>query len=102
MRSKFLIAGLLGLVTATAFAQKGELKDATEAYKKYDVLYKSGAASLATLTLNTAKTSIDKAAANPKTSGLPEMYSVKGSIYGALALSDTSQAKTAPLFNTAA
>ncbi len=101
MRIKFLIAGLLGLVTATAFAQKGELKDAREAYEKYDLLNKSGAATLAAISLNTAKTSIDKAAANAKTSGLGETWAVKGSVYAALALNDTSQAKTAPLFNTA-
>ena len=28
MRIKFLMIGLLGLVSATAFAQKGELRDA--------------------------------------------------------------------------
>ncbi len=97
-----MIAGLLGLVTTIASAQKGELKDAREAYEKYDLLNKTGAASsLATISLNTAKIAIDKAAANKKTSELAETYAVKGSIYAALALNDTSQARTAPLFNTA-
>jgi tetratricopeptide (TPR) repeat protein len=101
MRIKFLIAGLLALVTAAAFAQKGELRDATEAYNKYELLSKSGAGSLANSSLNTAKTSIDKAAENAKTSGLAETYALKASVYASLALIDTSLVKTAPLFNTA-
>ncbi|MDB5032476.1 hypothetical protein [Mucilaginibacter sp.] len=102
MRIKFLIAGLLGLVTATAFAQKGELKDAKESYDKYSTLSRSGAgAMLANASLASAKKSIDNAAGNAKTSGLPETYALKGAIYASLALADTSVSRTAPLFATA-
>jgi hypothetical protein len=102
MRIKFLIAGLLGLVSVTAFAQKGEINNAKDAYDKWSTLSKTGAgAALAGSSLTTAKTSIDKAAANAKTSALPETYALKGAIYAALALKDTVEATSAPLFASA-
>jgi hypothetical protein len=102
MRIKFLIAGLLGLVSVTAFAQKGEINNAKDAYDKWSTLSKTGAGvALAGSSLTTAKTSIDKAAANAKTSALPETYALKGAIYAALALKDTVEATSAPLFASA-
>ncbi len=100
MKIKFLIAGLLGIVTATAYAQKGELSNAQEAYNKY-VTFKSAGAAIAAPNLNTAKTSIDKASANDKTSGLAQTSALKGAIYAALAIQDTVTATSAPLFVTA-
>lgn len=101
MRIKFLAVGLLGLITATAFAQKGELNNAKESYDKYSTLGRSGtAAMLGKQSLDAAKVSIDKAAANDKTAQLPLTYALKGAIYSAYALSDTT-AKSAPLFVTA-
>jgi hypothetical protein len=38
MKIKLLMAGLLGLVSATTFAQKGELNTAKEEYEKYSGL----------------------------------------------------------------
>jgi hypothetical protein len=102
MRIKFLIAGLFGLVSVTAFAQKGELTTAKESYDKWSALSKTGAgAMLAGSSLTAAKTSIDKAAANAKTAQLPQTYALKGAIYAALAVGDTVAATSAPLFSTA-
>lgn len=104
MKIKFLMAALLGLSTATAFAQKGELSNAEENYDKYIALKgtKTGpTASLAGTSLTSAKVSIDKAAANSKTAELPLTYALKGGIYGSLALADSVTATSGPLFNTA-
>ena len=38
MKIKFLIIALLGFISATAFAQKGQLSDAQEDYTTYDAL----------------------------------------------------------------
>jgi hypothetical protein len=79
MKIKLLMAGLLGLVSATTFAQKGELNTAKEEYEKYSGLRAQPAmASMAGKSLTTAKESIDKAAANEKTAALPLTYAVKG------------------------
>ena len=64
MKIKVLMTALFGVITATtAFAQKGELSNAQEAYEKYDGLARANFA-LAKPSLTTAKTAIDKAAAN--------------------------------------
>ena len=102
MKIKLLMAGLLGLVSATAFAQKGELNTAKEEYEKYSGL--RGQAAMATMagkSLSTAKESIDKASVNEKTASLPLTYAVKGSIYSALAAQDTVPTTSLPLFTTA-
>jgi tetratricopeptide (TPR) repeat protein len=102
MKIKLLMAGLLGLVSATAFAQKGELNTAKEEYEKYSGLRGQPAMlAMAGKSLTTAKESIDKAAANDKTATLPLTYAVKGSIYSALAVQDTVATTSLPLFNTA-
>lgn len=100
MRIKFLIAGLLGLVSTLAFAQKKELDNAKESYDKYTTLSQQEATrSLAASSIVSAQTSIDKAAANPKTATLPQTYALKAAIYGALALRDTSVVKSQPFFD---
>ncbi|RKR83851.1 TPR repeat protein [Mucilaginibacter gracilis] len=100
MKIKFLITGLLSLVSVTAvFAQKDVLRDAQDAFTKYDGLRASPKLALPSLT--TAKDLIDKAAVHPKTSGLPLTYTVKGEIYAALALNDTVASRSTPLFITA-
>lgn len=98
------MAGLLGLISATAFAQKGELNNAQHSYDQYDVSKGSKVAILATkatTSLNDAKTSIDKAAANEKTASLPLTFALKGAIYSALANQDSIPATSAPLLATA-
>ena len=102
MKIKFLMIGLLGLVSATAFAQKGVLKDAQEAYDNYTVEngQKVLAAKAAT-DLNNAKTNIDKASSNDKTATLPQTYALKGAIYSSLALNDSVTTTAAPLLSTA-
>jgi hypothetical protein len=98
MKIKFLMAGLLGLVSTTVFAQKGELSKAKEEFEKAEALRGNA---LGAASLNTAKTSIDKASANAKTASLPETYALKGAIYASLAAQDTVMATSQPLFNTA-
>ncbi|MDB5127042.1 tetratricopeptide repeat protein [Mucilaginibacter sp.] len=99
MKIKFLMLGLLGLISATAFAQKGELNTAQSEFEKYDGLKLQAA--LALPSLNKAKESIDKAAANQKTANLPQTYAVKANIYGSLAQLDTVATTSLPLFTTA-
>jgi tetratricopeptide (TPR) repeat protein len=104
MKIKLLMAGLLGLVSATTFAQKGELNNAKSEYDKYDVSKGQKIALLVTqanTSLASAKTSIDKASVNEKTAALPLTYALKGAIYGALATQDSIPATSAPLITTA-
>lgn len=102
MKINFLMTGLLGLVTVTAFAQKGELSTAQSEYNKYETLKGQKAmGTLALTSLKTARVSIDKAAANEKTSGLPQTYAVKGAVYASMALNDTVATTSMPLFTTA-
>ena len=100
MKIKFLMAGMLGLLaSATAFAQKGELNNAKEAYEKYEALKTSP---LGKPSIVEAKASIDKASTNEKTASLPLTFAVKGAVYAALAVADTVPATSLPLFSTAA
>src|SRR5471030_646541 len=104
MKIKLLMAGLLGLVSATTFAQKGELNNANSEYDKYEQLHTQKTAvfiTTANTSLNNAKTSIDKASVNEKTAALPLTFALKGAIYSALALQDTIPATAAPLVSTA-
>jgi hypothetical protein len=104
MKIKLLMAGLLGLVSATTFAQKGELNTAQSEYEKYASLQGQKVAALATTahtSLINSKTAIDKAAANDKTAALPLTFALKGAIYSALAEQDTVPSTSAPLFATA-
>jgi len=94
----------MGLASATVFAQKGELSNAQEEYGNYSALrgQKTGPLALkATTSLNNAKASIDKAAANAKTATLPLTYAVKGAIYATLTLRDTVPSTSTALFATA-
>jgi tetratricopeptide (TPR) repeat protein len=100
MKIKFLMAGLFGLISATSFAQKGELSSAQTNFDTYEAT--KGQAALAIPKLNAAKVSIDKAAAHEKTATLPQTYALKGAIYAAYADMDTVATTSLPLFNTAA
>jgi tetratricopeptide (TPR) repeat protein len=102
MKIRFLMTGLLGLISAAAFAQKGELANAQTEYTKYETMRGNKTMEkLAFTGLNTAKVSIDKAAANDKTATLPLTYALKGTIYASLAVADTVPATSTPLFATA-
>jgi len=90
MKIKTLTTALLTFVAAGAFAQKGELSKATDAYTKFDGLRSNMA--LAKPSLGEAKTSIDKAATNAKTSALPETLALKAAIYASLAGTETDPA----------
>jgi len=102
MKIKFLITGLLGLITAAAFAQKSAVSDANDAYVKYSSLKGNKAmGAIAMISLKTAKESIDKASTNAKTSGDALTYALKGAIYSSLAFNDTVTATSTPNFATA-
>lgn len=92
------MAGLLGLVSTTVLAQKGELSKATEEFEKSEALRGNA---LGAASLTTAKTAIDKAAANAKTATLAQTYAIKGAIYASLAAQDTVTTTSQPLFDTA-
>lgn len=100
MKIKFLMAGLFGFISVSAFAQKGEVSSAQSNFDTYEAARSTPA--LAIPKLAAAKVSIDKAAANEKTAGLPQTLALKGAIYGAYAEMDTVATTSLPLFNTAA
>src|ERR1700744_5025712 len=92
MQIKILMTCLLGLATAAAFAQKGELKDAQSNYDSYSTLKSQKVAAMqvqAKKAIADAKTSIDKAAANDKTAALPQTFPLKAAIYSSMAADDT-------------
>jgi tetratricopeptide (TPR) repeat protein len=102
MKITFLMTGLLVLVSLSTFAQKGELNNAKDKFASYNVERANKLTMVQGQTdLNDAKTSIDKASANPKTSALPLTFALKGGIYSALALQDSIPATSLPLFTTA-
>jgi tetratricopeptide (TPR) repeat protein len=90
MKIKILTTALFTFVAVGAFAQKGELNKANDAYTKFDGLRSNAA--LAKPELVNAKTAIDKAAANQKTAALPETLALKAAIYASLANTDTDPA----------
>src|ERR1700760_3378227 len=100
MKIKVLMAALLGLITISAFAQKGELNTAQEEYEKYDGLARANYA-LAKPSLDKAKASINKAAANAKTAALPQTYALQAAIYSSIAYRDTIQTTQATEIATA-
>ena len=102
MKIRILMTGLLSLATATTFAQKGELNNAQTEYDKYETSrgQKITAAIAATSIVN-AKTSIDKAVLNEKTSVMPQTFALKGAIYSSLALQDSVAATSYPLYTAA-
>jgi tetratricopeptide (TPR) repeat protein len=102
MKIRILMTGLLGLVATTTFAQKGELNNAQSEYDKYETSRGNKVtASIAATSIANAKTSIDKAALNEKTSVMPQTFALKGAIYSSLAVQDSVPATSAPLFATA-
>jgi hypothetical protein len=103
MKIKFLMIGLFSLVSATtAFAQKGALRDAQDAFDKYTIeATQKILAAKATSDLNEAKTAIDKAASNAKTATMAQTYALQGAIYAAMAVRDTVPTTAAPLLTTA-
>jgi tetratricopeptide (TPR) repeat protein len=100
MKIKFLMLGLLGFVSATALAQKGEVSSAQSNFDTYEAA--KSTPQIALPKLASAKTSIDKAAVNEKTAALPQTFALKGAIYATYAEMDTVATTSLPLFNTAA
>ncbi|WP_214070620.1 hypothetical protein [Mucilaginibacter sp. dw_454] len=102
MRIKFLLAGLLGVATTAAFAQKYETSHAKDSYEQYTVLSKVKATyDEADKNLLEARRAIDKAAANSKSATLPATYAVRAAVYATFAMRDTSKKNTMPFFKTA-
>lgn len=103
MKIKFFMAGFLGLIAVTAFAQKRELNDAKDEYDKYQTLSTQKAMSaLANTSLTNAKNSIDKASVNSKTAGLPLTLALKAAVYASLAVQDSVPATATTKFAEAA
>ncbi|MDB5135177.1 MAG: hypothetical protein JWP37_1780 [Mucilaginibacter sp.] len=100
MKIKVLMTAFMGVITVSAFAQKGELNTANEEYQKYDGLSRANYA-LAKPSLANAKTSIDKASVNAKTAALPQTYALKAAIYASIASKDTVAATSATEIATA-
>jgi len=102
MKIKFLITGILSLVTIASFAQKRELENADDKFKSYDIGRTAKlTAAKAETDLADAKTSIDKAAVNDKTANLTQTWALKGVIYAALAIDTTQKASQAANLKTA-
>lgn len=103
MRFKFLLAGLLSVViSTTAFAQQYRVKHAQDAYNTYLTLNKNKLTfAEADKSLIEARESVDIAASNSKTAGLPQTLGLKAAIYSTLALRDTIKKNTLPYFNKA-
>jgi hypothetical protein len=106
MKIKFLMAGLVGLISTVALAQKSELSNAQTEYDNYSVTSVSAQKipmlkAKAKTSLNNAKTSIDKASANAKTATLPLTYAVKSAVYAALAEDDSVETTSLVNYNTA-
>jgi hypothetical protein len=99
MKIKLLVGALFGLITVTAFAQKGELNSAKEEYDNYDKLRMS--LRLALPHLATAKTAIDKASTNEKTASMPQTLALKAAIYASITVRDSIPATAATEYNTA-
>jgi lipopolysaccharide biosynthesis regulator YciM len=107
MKIKLLMVALSGLISVTAFAQKGELNTAQSEYNEYEVASGSAAkipalAVKAKTNLSNAKAAIDKASANAKTSALPLTFALKAAIYASVAVDDSVQTTSAVAYNTAA
>lgn len=100
MKIKVLMTALLGFITISAFAQKGELSDAQADYEKFAGLENANYA-LAKPLLTSAKGHIDKASTNQKTSGLAQTQALKAAIYASLAYHATEPSSTSPEFTTA-
>lgn len=101
MKIKFLMVGLLGLISTTTFAQKGELSNAQKEFDNFDGLRKGGQLKLALPAITKAKEAIDKASANEKTANLPQTFALKANIYGSFANLDSVETTSLPLFTTA-
>jgi tetratricopeptide (TPR) repeat protein len=97
----FILAAVFSASTLLAFAQKGEISSAKSNYEKFVSLKEAASLLLAMPNIKLAKTSIDKAVANEKTSGDPTAWTYKSMIYGELALLDTVPARSKPLFDEA-
>jgi tetratricopeptide (TPR) repeat protein len=96
MKIRFLMTGLVGLVSTTVFAQNSEVNKANVAFGKVEVL--RGTPALAKASLTEAKTAIDKAAADKRTANEPFTFALKGVIYAYLTASDTVDATSQQTF----
>ncbi|MFM6975420.1 MAG: tetratricopeptide repeat protein [Sphingobacteriaceae bacterium] len=84
-----LMAFAMVAAQLVAFAQKGELNSAKAAYDKYNQLKQAGSLTLAMPSLNSAKTSIEKASVNEKTKADPAVWAYKALVYANIALNDS-------------
>ncbi len=97
----FILAAVFTASSVMVFAQKGEVANAKKNYDNYLQLKEANSLPLALPNLQTAKTAVDKAVANEKTSADPSAWTYKAMIYGELALMDTVPSTSKPLIATA-
>ena len=97
----FVLAFVFSGSTLISFAQKGELKSAKSNYEKFVGLKEANSYALGLISLNQAKTSIDKAVTHEKTTNDATAWTYKALIYSDLALLDTIPTTSKPLFNEA-
>src|SRR5580704_6211539 len=102
MKIKFLLISLLGFFPINGFTQEAALKDAQESYDSYTVTSTQKVlAANAKTSIDDAKAAIDKASVNEKTATLPHTYALKGAIYSAMAIMNTTGTMATPLIATA-
>ena len=100
MKIRVLITAFFAFMAISVFAQKREVDNANDDYTKFAGLETANLA-LAKPSLMTAKTAIDKAAANAKTAALPQTLALKAAIYASLADIDTDPAAATSDYATA-
>jgi tetratricopeptide (TPR) repeat protein len=92
----FILALVFVSASSAGFAQKGELNSAKSNYEKFAQLRDANSAALGLVSLNSAKTAIDKAVAHEKTMNDPATWTYKALIYSDLALLDSVPATSKP------
>jgi tetratricopeptide (TPR) repeat protein len=98
MKSFILILTCLSFSIAS-FAQKNEFNSAKTNYEKYAQLKGTpGVDKISTASIKTAKEAIDKASVNEKTMADPAVWAYRALIYADLALLDTVETSSAPIF----
>jgi len=92
MKIKSLLLLAVIFYSFSAFAQSGELKKGVASYKKFNDVKQIGTPALGMKDLEAAKTSLEKASLNDKTSNLSETWTYLALVYSDYALLDKTPA----------
>src|SRR5690554_1894755 len=90
MKIKSLLLLAIIFYSFSAFAQSGELKRGVASYNKFNQVKLIGTPALGMKDLEAAKTSLEKASLNDKTSNLSETWAYLALVYSDYALLDTT------------